>query len=257
MSARALDVSDWGFFRFRGPDAGKFLQGLVTADVAALKPGGFLPACVLTPKGLLVADFELYNRGEDLLAVARPAAADGFLRAFEKKIMLSSSTFERLRPRATLVVGAQTGGLPWPRLIEPARLFVDAAAPADADPLTAEAFQARRVAAGFPWFGVDMDAETLPLEARQDAAISRDKGCYMGQETVSRIIHRGRVNRRLARLSFRAAAPAAGAPVRRAGEECGRLTSAAGAWALAMLRADAAAPGARLDCAGAEAEVVD
>lgn len=258
MSLSAFDVSDWGFFRFAGEDAKKFLQGLVTADVAALSSGGWLPACVLTPKGLLAADFELYDRGADLLAVARPAAAEGFFRAFDKKIMLSRSSFERLKPRAALVIGAGfADGLAWPRLSEPARLLLDVAAPSGAATMTAADFQALRVASGFPWFGADMDGETLPLEARQERAISLTKGCYMGQETVSRIVHRGHVNRKLVRLRFPASAPAAGTSAAQGGVECGRITSAAGAWALAMVRAEAAAPGARLTAGGASAEVVD
>ena len=137
MSPRAFDVSDWGFFRFVGPDAKKFLQGLVTADMKALLPGVMLPACVLTPKGLLVADCELYQEApETVLAVARPAAADGFWRAFEKKIMLSDSRISRARPRAGLVIGSGfEGGLPWPRLSEPARLLLDMDPPASTEPM--------------------------------------------------------------------------------------------------------------------------
>ena len=80
MALRAFDVSLWGFFRFHGPDAKKFLQGLVTADLGKLAPGVCLPACVLTPKGLLVADCELYEETpETVLAVTRPGAAIAFL----------------------------------------------------------------------------------------------------------------------------------------------------------------------------------
>lgn len=258
MNLRALDVSDWGFFVFRGADAKKFLQGLVTADVAALKTGDWTPACVLTPKGLLVADFELYDRGEDLLAVMRPAAAEGFFKAFQARIMLSNSTFARLRPRVELILGEGfADGLPWRTLDAPARLLLDAAPPTSAAPLTAAEFDARRIAAGLPWFGVDMDATTLPLEARQRGAISLTKGCYMGQETVSRMVHRGHVNRALARLRSFGAAPAAGVDVLRDGAPAGRITSARGEHALAMLRVDAAVPGARLTAAGVEFEVVD
>jgi folate-binding protein YgfZ len=255
---RAFDVSDWGFFRFRGDDAKTFLQGLVTADVAALRPGQCLPACVLTPKGMLVADFELYDRVEDLLAVTRPAAAGGFLEAFGKKIMLARSTFERLRPRASLVIGdGFEGGLPWRPLDAPARLLLEAEPPRSAAPLSPAEFHARRVAAGIPFFGVDMDGETLPLEARQRDAISLTKGCYMGQETVSRLVYRGHVNRKLVHLRFAAAAPAAGAAVARGDAEVGRITSASGPWALAMVRAEAAEPGARLSAGGVSAAVVD
>ncbi|NNN05209.1 MAG: hypothetical protein HKL90_04850 [Elusimicrobia bacterium] len=258
MNLRALDVSDWGFFVFRGADAKTFLQGLVTADVAALKAGDWTPACVLTPKGLLTADFELYDRGEDLLAVTRPAAAEGFFKAFQSRIMLSNSTCERLRPRAALILGEGfSGGLPWRTLDAPVRLLLDAAPPASAAPLTPAEFDARRIAAGVPWYGIDMDATALPLEARQRAAISLSKGCYMGQETVSRMVHRGHANRALARLRCCGATPAAGSPVLRDGAPAGRITSASGERALAMLRVDAAVSGARLTAAGVELEVVD
>lgn len=258
MTLRALDVSDWGFFVFRGDDAKTFLQGLVTADVAALKPGGWTPACVLTPKGLLVADFELYDRGEDVLAVTRPAAADGFFRAFEIKIKLARSTFARIRPRAALVLGdGFESGLPWRHLDAPVRLLLDAAPPASAAALTSAEYEARRIAAGVPLFGVDMDGDTLPLEARQKDAISLTKGCYMGQETVSRMTYRGHANRKLARLRFAGAAPTAGAPIARGDAEVGKITSASGDWALAMIRADAAEPGLRLSSAGVAASVVD
>jgi len=98
MALRALDISLWEFFRMQGHDAKKFLQGLVTADLNKLGPGVCLPACVLTPKGLLVADCELYEEApETILAVTRPDAAAGFHAAFEKKIMLRT---QRSRPCA-------------------------------------------------------------------------------------------------------------------------------------------------------------
>lgn len=258
MALRVLDVSPWGFFRFHGPDAKTFLQGLVTADTKKLAPGACLPACVLTPKGLLVADCELYEETpETVLAVTRPAAAIGFLAAFEKKIMLSSSALKPLRSeRAWLVVGAGFDrGLPWPRLSEPARLLLGVDPPEDADFLSDAEFEALRVSSGFPWFGADMSGESLPLEARQEAGISMDKGCYMGQETVSRLVHRGHVNKILMGIRFAADAPPAGAAVLRDGREIGHVTSASGDIALAMTRFDGAVPGVKVSAAGREGEL--
>jgi len=249
MALRVLDVSLWGFFRFHGPDAKKFLQGLVTADLGKLSPGTCLPACVLTPKGLLVADCELYEETpECILAVTRPQAAIGFLAAFEKKIMLSDSILKPLRSeRAWLVVGEGfERGLPWPRLNEPARLLLGVDPPEDADIMSDEEFAALRVASGFPWFGADMNEASLPLEARQDAAISMDKGCYMGQETVSRIVYRGHVNKILMGVRFAGEAAPAGSPVSRDGKEIGVMTSSAGAEGLALIRYDDAAAGAKI-----------
>ena len=259
MALRALDVSEWGFVRFVGPDARTFLQGLVTADMKKLAPGAMLPACVLTPKGLLVADCELYEEApESVLAVMRPAAVVGFLKTFEKKIMLSSSVMKCLRSQtAWLVIGEGFArGLPWPRLSEPARLLLGVDPPEEAGLISPAEFAELRVASGFPWFGADLDEATLPLEGRQDAAISMDKGCYMGQETVSRLVRVGHVNRRLVALRFDGAAPAAGAPVTRAGKVSGKVTSVAGARGLGIVRLEDEAPGTALDAGGAPAEVV-
>ena len=227
-------MSDWGFFRFHGPDAKDFLQGLVTADMKRLAPGACLPACVLTPKGLLIADCELYEEAPGvILAVTRPAAAEGFYKAFEKKITLSRSEFSRLSIRAWLFIGdGYEPGLPWPRLSEPARLVLGADPPSGAEILSSEGFHALRVGSGLPWFGADIDGETLPLEGRQEAAISLDKGCYMGQETVARIVYRGHVNRCLMGVSFPGGVPTAGGVLLRNGREIGRVTSAAGTVAL-------------------------
>jgi tRNA-modifying protein YgfZ len=100
-------------------------------------------------------------------------------------------------------------------------------------PLSAALADALRIDAGRPAFGVDMTDETIPLEAGLlDRAISQTKGCYVGQEVIIRVLHRGggRVARRLVRLAFDPAVanpPAAGTPLRTEAGDTGRVTSAA------------------------------
>lgn len=258
MSLRAYDVSEWGFFRFSGPDAQTFLQGLVTADVRKLAAGIMLPSCVLTPKGLLIADCELYEEAAmSVLVVTRPAAAVGLLKTFEKKVILSKSTMRVLSGRAWLVVGdGYERGLPWTRLSEPARLLIGADPPEEADILSEPEFEVLRVASGFPWYGSDMDDSTLPLEARQEAAISLDKGCYMGQETVSRIVHMGEVKKILIGLHLAGGRAPVGSAVLRDGREVGKITSSAGGVALAMIAAADAVAGAKIEAGGHDGELV-
>jgi folate-binding protein YgfZ len=89
-----------------------------------------------------------------------------------------------------------------------------------------------RVEAGRPMFGIDMDQDTIPLEAGiEERAISLTKGCYVGQEIIVRVLHRGhgRVARRLVGLTLEenAVVPAPGDRIRSGEREIGRVTSAA------------------------------
>lgn len=124
--------------------------------------------------------------------------------------------------------------------------------------LTSEFSESLRLAAARPAFGVDMTAETIPLEAGLlDRAISLTKGCYVGQEVIVRVLHRGggRVARRLVQLTAGddgpVALPPAGTSVQVEGHEPGRITSAAwspdgtGFLALGYLPREAATIGTR------------
>jgi folate-binding protein YgfZ len=106
---------------------------------------------------------------------------------------------------------------------------------AGAEAIDAEAWHTLRVEAGRPLFGVDMSTDTIPLEAGiEDRAISFTKGCYVGQEVIIRVMHRGhgRVARRLVELQLdasgaAAAAIEAGTPIHWGDRDIGRVTSAA------------------------------
>src|SRR5207249_2916460 len=95
--------------------------------------------------------------------------------------------------------------------------------------LDAETAEALRIEAGVPVFGRDMDEDTIPLEAGiESRAISFSKGCYVGQEVIIRVLHRGhgRVARRLVGLTLDGdAAPRTGAPVQSDNREIGNVTS--------------------------------
>ena len=154
-------------------------------------------------------------------------------------------------------------------------LYADAARAADlagaletggAVRASAEALEVARVEAGYPLFGVDMDEDTIPLEAGiEGRAISMTKGCYVGQEVIIRVLHRGhgRVARRLVGLRVCDETPARGARVHVSDRHIGVVTSSVtsprlGAIALGYVHRDFVEPGTtvEIDTVGGRAPAV-
>lgn len=154
----------------------------------------------------------------------------------------------RLRPEGCrLLLPVERAAALWSVLIE-------AGKPWGLKPVGREALNILRVESGTPLFGVDMDEDTIPLEARLEEAISFTKGCYMGQETISRIRNLGHVNRILVGLKISGEKlPGPGAKVFGSGKEIGKVTSSV--WspglqavlALATVRAAESRPGGKLE----------
>jgi folate-binding protein YgfZ len=126
-----------------------------------------------------------------------------------------------------------------------------------ARPVAPEALEAARIEAGYPLFGVDMNDTTIPLEAGiEQRAISFTKGCYVGQEIIIRVLHRGggRVAKKLVAMRVDGAQPARGAALLAGNKEVGHVTSAAlspvlGPVALGYVHRDFVEPGTALDVA--------
>ncbi len=122
----------------------------------------------------------------------------------------------------------------------------------------AAAIDVARIEAGYPLFGVDMTADTIPLEAGiQERAISLTKGCYVGQEIIIRVLHRGggRVARKLVGLAIDGAVPSAGTRIFSGDREIGTVTSAAlsprfGSIALGYVHRDFVAAGTAVELRG-------
>jgi folate-binding protein YgfZ len=143
--------------------------------------------------------------------------------------------------------------------LEPAREreLIDALVDAGAREVSAESIEAARIEAGYPVFGVDMTDDTIPLEAGiEDRAISMSKGCYVGQEVIIRVLHRGhgRVARKLVTLRIDGAVPPRTARLFAADRDIGFVTSAAasprlGTIALAYVHRDFLTPGTAFEVA--------
>ena len=251
------DRSDEGRLRVTGPDRAAWLQGLLTNDIAAVKPGGGCYAAYLTPQGRMISDVRVLERG-DFMLLDVPAAQKAFVlerlttfiimedvavddvteslarvavhgpgaaALLERVVKVDDGTpLASLAEHASTVaqfdghpvviagsreLGADVAG--FDRVLPRAGERGSAArarSRAGAEPIADNAWHALRVEAGRPLFGVDMTTETIPLEAGiEDRAISFTKGCYVGQEIIIRVMHRGggRVARKLVGLRPRRA----------------------------------------------------
>ena len=220
-----------------GADRATWLQGLVTNDVASLAPGETRYAAYLTPQGRMVTDLNVIARADRLLLdVPAPLAAslrdrlDGLIFAEDAQVIDSSATLE-----------VWTAMAPFDGAIT--EIIVDAGQPPGVSysEINLDTFEVVRIERGIPRFLADMDTETIPLEAGiEDRAISFTKGCYVGQEVIVRVTHRGggRVARKLVQWKAdpsAAVVPMAGARIFSndsstslgAGRDIGRVTSAA------------------------------
>ncbi len=276
-----------------------FLHALLTNDIAALAPGTAGYATLLTPQGRMISDMEVVRMdraGASRVLLSVPADLAARLASrFDAAIFTedvtvedaSSSTvqFGIVGPCAEAAIDAALigvardeiaiwkndalGSLESFELVAPAAQsdFLAARLAAQAAPLSPEARKTLRVEAGRPEFHVDMTEDTIPLEANLlDRAISTTKGCYVGQEVIIRVLHRGggRVAKRLVslRLDGSTDVPDAGAVLSEGEREVGRVTSAV--WsprdrtviALGYVHRDFAREGAALSLPGGRAAIV-
>ena len=241
-------LDDRGVLRVSGAEARGFLQGLFTCDVERVAPGNPAFGALLTPQGKIIVDFILTEQ-DDAFWLDAPAtlAADLLkrLRLYRLRAQIELSDLSE-----TLGVQAIWGAEPPPAGAQPdprhpglgARLIAERAKLAD-NPGERAAYEAQRIACGIPQGGLDFAyGEAFPHEANMDliGGVDFKKGCYVGQEVVSRVHHRGTARRRILTATFAAEAPAPGTPVLAGETEVGALGSTAGAHALASIRLDRA-----------------
>ena len=231
--------ADLAFLRVSGRDAARLLQNVVTSDIDALAVGEGQYGLALTPKGKPVADAWIVREDDDSYVCAcEPFARDdlaAMLRRYRlaSRVDIADVTGERAlleRPLAAPGAGWHAGPLGALLLAAPgaARAAWDAAIAGGAVAIGAEARETLRIELGVPRFGVDFDGSNLPAEAGVvERAVSFTKGCYIGQEPIVRLAHRGHANRELHRLRLDEL-PALPAAVLDGEREVGRVTSAAG-----------------------------
>ena len=189
-----MDVADRprAFVRVAGPDARDYLQRMVSNDVDALAVGDSAPALLLTAKARLIAPLVVWRRGEeDYLVLTEPELGET-VRAHLTRMRLRARCEVAPEEHASaLVFGGEGIPTEFPGAVE----VLDAGLEPTMDD---EELELRRIEAGVPRWGRELDDSILPAEAGLDRThISFSKGCYPGQEPIARLHYRGHVNRSL------------------------------------------------------------
>ena len=252
---RAALLPDQSILRVSGEDARHFLQNLVTNDVESLKPGEARFAALLTPQGKILFDFFVIAErdGGFLLDVSAKLAADLIKRLGFYKLRARVE----IEPRPDLAVAvaldeslAKPAGSAYPdprhpklgtRMILPANGAEVALREAGFSLADAGAWQAHRIALGIPEGGKDFPyGDTFPHEADMDQihGVDFSKGCFIGQEVVSRMQHKSVTRTRVVPVSYDGAAPLQGADVKIGEKAAGVFGSSADGRGLAKLRLD-------------------
>jgi len=260
-STRIAPLADRGVVRVAGEDAGKLLQGLVTNDMGLLSGQPAIHAALLTPQGKILFDFFIARaEGGFLLETARDKAAELVKRLSLYRLRAKvdirdvSDDFRVLalwggEPASS---GETVGTVSFPdprlpalglRILAPVGHAVDVAAATNGLDATAGDYHAHRIALGVPEGGRDYAfGDAFPHEADLDQlhGVSFTKGCFVGQEVVSRMQNRATVRKRV--VPVRGEAPLApGAEIVAGAAVIGGIGSVAGSDALALVRLDRAA----------------
>jgi tRNA-modifying protein YgfZ len=258
---KAAFLPDRGVIKVSGETARDFLNGLITTDTARLQPGVGCFGALLTPQGKITVDF--------LLTEAPAGHGGGFLIDCPKvlaKPLADKLGFYRLRAKVGIENLSDSLGVlaVWDgetalkpdltftdprnarlgfRILVPEELAQKAADLIGAEMVDSSAYEAHRIAVGAPRGGLDfMYGDAFPHETNMDRlhGVDFDKGCYVGQEVVSRMQHRGTARTRTVRLLLDSAAPEPGSTIVAGDKSIGTMGSAADGHALGLIRVDRA-----------------
>lgn len=186
--------------RVSGGDRLRYLNGQVSNDLRRLKPGAAQQALVLTAKGKLCAPLWIWTDGETFLVEPPVGLTEEVMPRLERYAIADDVTFDEVPESSETwhifgpAAAQAASGCEIARLGLPGR-DVQERPTADLLEATGEEEEFLRIQNGIPSWGKELDADTLPQEGRLERyAVDFHKGCYVGQEVVSRLKSVGRVN---------------------------------------------------------------
>ncbi|HEU4427803.1 MAG TPA: glycine cleavage T C-terminal barrel domain-containing protein [Myxococcota bacterium] len=302
VGARLWRLPSRGVITVRGEDRLRWLDGMLTCNVKRLAPGDGAHGLLLTPQGRIAGELHVLQREGELWLETEASAIAGTLARLAKYVIADDVVLADATPdwarlalegegalatfaacgsaapasahgvAASSIAGAAVVAARYGfTCAEALQLFVGresedavfaALVSVGAESASAEELELRRIEAGTPWLGKELDESVLPAEARLDGvAVALDKGCYTGQEVVARMRSRGRLSHLLVGLRFAGGAlPAPHSPLASERGEAGSVTSAMrsprfGAIGLGFVQAPLAEPGTKLRAGDVVVEV--
>ncbi|WP_314952415.1 folate-binding protein [Bradyrhizobium cosmicum] len=246
-----------GVIKVAGEDARNFLNGLVTTDLDRLKPGLGRFGALLTPQGKIIVDFLITEvpagHGGGFLIDCPKALAEGLATKLKFYKLRAKVTVENLdlgvlaawdgQPAAQpdLAFADPRNGELGYRILIPEDLKQTLSDLIGAELVDAADYEAHRIALGVPRGGLDfIYSDAFPHETNMDrlAGVDFDKGCYVGQEVVSRMQHRGTARTRSVKVLLDDFSPEAGVSVMAGDKPVGTMGSSAHGKGIALVRID-------------------
>jgi len=279
---KAAFLPDRGVVKVAGEGARDFLNGLVTTDMKALRPATGRFGALLTPQGKIIVDFliteapsghgggflidcprALAQALADKLNIYKLRAKVGIENLSDSLGVLAAWDGQPAMMPDLAFADPRNGALGF-RILVPEELAPKVALLIGAEAVDSSAYDAHRIAAGVPRGGLDfIYGDAFPHETNMDRlhGVDFDKGCYVGQEVVSRMQHRGTARTRTVRVVLDGFAPEPGTAILAGDKPVGTIGSTAGHDALALLRidrvGDALAAGLALTSGGLALRVAD
>lgn len=246
-----IQLSDRATIRVAGPDAEHFLQNILTVDLDRLEPGTVKPGALLTPQGKILFDFLVSRDSHDTFVLeCRADIADDFVRRLTMYKLRAKAEISK-QDQSVVVIrwdadssGSETDSTgSWLKDIRfPEAVHVERSYDSQARP-DAEAVEWARLRIAYGIAESDSDYalnDAFPHDVLLDEldGVGFRKGCYVGQEVVSRMQHRGTARRRVMIVDAQDPLPAPGTDIKANGRSIGTLGSVEGTRGLAIVRTD-------------------
>lgn len=243
-----IHIADRALLKVSGSEAEHFLQNLITTDLAGMGANEWKPGALLTPQGKIMFDFLIAREAGEtfLIDVRADVAADLQKRLMLYKLRAKVEFSVENQGAVTVSWGDDSGASQTDSTARRDMRFVDLPVMrAWGDPLPATAgndeWQLLRIRHGVAESGVDYElGDAFPHDVLldQNGGVGMRKGCFVGQEVVSRMQHRGTARRRVLIVSGDSALPEPGASVTAGGRAVGALGTVVGKEGLAIARVD-------------------